>query len=91
MAADRLASLVMSQFGLNALPEPAGERKTDAFNWTLYQFSLEIPGQGQFEIDLALAEANGTAFIVLLQTSSEDYSVLHESIFMPVLETITIP
>ena len=91
MAADRLASLVMSQFGLNALPEPAGERKTDAFNWTLYQFSIEIPGQGQFEIDLALAEANGTAFIVLLQTSSEDYSVLHESIFMPVLETITIP
>lgn len=91
MAANQLAYRLISRLGMSSLPEPQAEVETGAFTWTVYQFNIEIPGEGEYEIDMALTETNDTAYLVLLQSSPADYAGLHEGVFTPVLNALTVP
>jgi hypothetical protein len=83
---EELVPLMLPQLGIDALPEPVGITETAAFSWTVYQFTVEGIS-GTLSIDLALSETDGKVYILLLQTTPEEYPTLHELIFLPALES----
>jgi hypothetical protein len=62
-AQDLLATL-SSQLGLSAPPESTGERKANGLVWALYEVVIEDVYR-----DIALAEQDGRAFIVVLRSA----------------------
>lgn len=86
---DSLWPLIMPQFGLDAVPESTGTYSTDAFDWTLYNFDYS-QGNLSVEFDLGLAEVGGKTYLVVLQSLPDEYDALHESVFLPVLDSITL-
>jgi pimeloyl-ACP methyl ester carboxylesterase len=86
-AADITAAL-LPQLGIEALPDSLGSRETTALTWDLYQIEVEVPGVGAVMVDLALAEGEGTAYLVLLQAMAEEHEALHEEVFLPAVEAL---
>ena len=89
MRIDALWPVLLPQFGLGAVPETQGTRANGTFSWTLYQFDVTV-GSTTARIDTALAEQDGTTYIALLQTSPDEYDSLHEAVFLPVLDSLTV-
>lgn len=85
--ADVLASL-LPQLNLTETPESVGTHQGEALQWTLYQVDVAAGGV-EVVVDLALSEEAGTTYIVLLQTSPDEYASLHESVFLPTLNAFT--
>jgi len=83
-AEDVLASL-LPQLSLTEAPESVGTRQEGALLWTLYQVDVSI-GTIVLAVDLALAEQDATTYIVLLQTTPDEYDELHGTVFLPVLD-----
>ena len=82
---DAILTALMPQLGLDSAPDSVGTYKTDALTWTLYKIDVTAGGF-DLSIDLGLANAEGKTFLVLLQTASDEYDTLHESVFLPVLD-----
>ncbi len=81
---DLLWSSLLPQFGLEEVPESLGTYETNYLTWTLHQF--EVPSvNGMF--DLSIAEGDGVTYLLLLQTTPDEYEVLHETVFLPILES----
>ena len=87
MTVDGLAGVLLPQLGLEALPESVGSMETAAFTWTLYVVEVQAGGLTVM-VDLALAESEAGATIVLLQASDADYEALHEAVFLPAVEAL---
>jgi len=85
-AAQVEGSLVV-QLGLAQAPEPVDAYSSAALTWELYQVEIEAPGVGAIVVDVALAEADGTAYVILLQATPEEHEALHTSVFRPALES----
>jgi len=81
-----LGSMV-PQLGLTEAPESIGQVSTAAFDWTLYQVDMSSP-QGLNRIDFGLATLNGVTYVTFFQTSEEEYDALHESVFLPILNSV---
>ena len=63
-----------NQLKLNQAPAVADTRKTEHLTWSIY----DLTSQGQ-PVDLALAEQDGTTYIVLLATPSKaDHQTLYD-------------
>ncbi|HSH05384.1 MAG TPA: alpha/beta fold hydrolase [Anaerolineae bacterium] len=86
VSANILATLFSGQLGLDSLPDPITEQTTPYLTWTIYQFSLNIPGQGQTEIDFAVAETDTAAYLILLQAPPNQYENHHTAVFLPALD-----
>ena len=85
MAADALLTAILPQLGLTEAPESVGMYQGMTLEWTLYHIEVESPG-GDLAVDLALAHESGTTYLVLTQTSPEEYDLLHQTIFLPTLD-----
>lgn len=85
--ADTLMSSLLPQFGLQTAPESVGTLETDVFTWTLYKIDITA-GANNITVDLALASLDGKTYIALLQAPPEEYDALHESVFIPILESL---
>lgn len=85
MAADALLTAILPQLGLTEAPESIGTYQGETLEWTLYSMEVAAPG-GDLAVDLALAHQSGTTYLVLLQTSPEEFDALHETIFLPTLD-----
>lgn len=72
------------RMGVSGTPESAGTRKTDQLEWTLY----EISAQGQL-IDLAVAEQDGKAFVVMLVSDGMEREALYAKLFLPAIDAFT--
>ena len=83
VSAEDLLALVSSQLGLEEPPEAVGEREANGLTWTLYTVTLM-----GLEIDMALAEADGLALIVLLQSDPGEHEALYEAVFLPVIDAL---
>jgi pimeloyl-ACP methyl ester carboxylesterase len=70
---------------LTEAPDSVGAYQGGALEWTLYQVDVSAAGVS-VAVDMALAAMDGTTYVVLLQTSPEEYDALHESVFLPVLD-----
>lgn len=87
MNAESLLSALLPQLALTEAPESVGSY-SGVLEWTLYQVDVSV-GAINVSVDLALAEAEGTTYIVLLQTAPEEYEALHATVFLPTLDTLT--
>lgn len=88
MTAEQIVSLLTTQLGIEELPESSDSLETDAFTWNLYQIEVEAPGIGSVMVALALAETEEGIYLVLLQASPDEYETLHETVFVPVVESL---
>jgi hypothetical protein len=87
---DDLSGLLMGQLGLDTLPQSIGTLDSGGLSWELYMVDVEAPGVGTVKVDLALAEMDGSAYIVLLQSLSDEYEALHEAVFTPAVSAFAM-
>ena len=76
--------LLAKQFNLDKPPAETDTRKTEALEWSLYEFTL----QGQ-PVDLALAEGDQRTYLVLLASDPTERQSLHDQVFLPVVDAYT--
>jgi len=87
LAVDALLPTLTQQLGLTEAPEVTEQIETEAFTWDVYEIDLEQQGL-EVGITMALAQGDGQAVIVLLQSAQEEHVALQEAVFWPVLESI---
>jgi pimeloyl-ACP methyl ester carboxylesterase len=84
ISAAELFAGVTGQLGANPGMEPIQSTKLGSFTWDFYTFEC----QGN-PVDLALSEANGKAYFVLLISPIDEHQLLFEQIFLPAIEAMT--
>jgi pimeloyl-ACP methyl ester carboxylesterase len=72
------------QINLEGEDTPTGERKTDALEWQLYEFTIQ-----NLPVDLALADGGDRTFIVMLISDNVERQALYDSVFLPALDAFT--
>jgi|GEM_PF-1109906 len=88
VGAGELLEALLPSLLLEEVPEPVEQIDTDALTWDVYFVNVEAPGITLL-VDLALAEADGTTYLVLFQTTPDQYEDLHFDVFVPVVEAYT--
>ena len=83
VSAEDLVAVMSRQLGLEADPESTSQREANDLVWSLYE--LEIQG---LAIDIAVSEAGGMAYIVLLQSTPAGRDALYEAVFVPVVDAL---
>jgi hypothetical protein len=89
LGAEALLNAILPQLALTTAPESVGTYAGQALEWTLYAIDVTV-GATSIKVDLALAEDGGTTYLVLLQTSPEDYETLHAGVFLPTLDAFAV-
>ena len=84
--ADALLNAILPQLALTEAPEPVGTYQGAVLDWTLYQVDVQA-GNMTIRVDLALAESEGTTYLVLVQSPPEDYDTLHTNVFLLTLDS----
>ena len=84
---DTLWSSILPQFALDEAPESTGSYQGATVEWTLYQ--VDVDAGMPMRLDLAMAEAEGMTYLVLVQATPEEYEALHNSVFLPALDSFT--
>jgi pimeloyl-ACP methyl ester carboxylesterase len=82
---EEMLGLVVQSYGLESSPENTGERQANNLTWLLYEF--EIQGVLRY---LGLAEDNSTTLVVILRTSADEREVLYDTVFLPVMDGLTL-
>ncbi len=85
---EQLWTSLLPQLGLDEVPESTETLQTEALQWTLYQVNVPV-GDMTIAVDVAVAEKEGTSYVVLLQTSADEYEALHEQVFLPAVNAFT--
>jgi uncharacterized protein len=88
MGTDAVMKALMPQLLLESTPDSVGTRKTDALTWTLYKVDV-ADSTINVSVDFALAAGDGKTYVVLMQTSPDEYDSLHDSLFLPLLDALT--
>ncbi len=88
MTAAGISAALLPQLGIEDLPDSLGGRESAALTWELYRMEVQAPGAGAVVVDLALAERDGTAYVILLQAMAEEHEALHEGVFLPAVEAL---
>lgn len=83
---DAISGALLGQLGIEALPDPVDTLETDSLTWDLYELEVEVPPQGTVAVDLALAENESAAFVVVLQASVDEVEALREAVFRSAVE-----
>jgi hypothetical protein len=81
--AQTLLTTLQSQLRLEAMPDSAGTRAGNGLTWMLYE--LEIQG---IAVDVALAEGDGTSYLVLMQYPADEREALYASVFLPAVDAL---
>jgi pimeloyl-ACP methyl ester carboxylesterase len=87
LAPEALIKALLPQFGLTEMPESTGTYGTDALEWTLYSFSNTFAGQ-EISFALGLANEEGKTYLVLLQTTPDEFDALYDDLFIPVIDAL---
>lgn len=87
---DQLTTALLPQLGIDALPEPSDALETDALSWDLYEVEVNAPPVGAVAVDMALAETENAAYVILLQTLPEERDALHEAVFLPAVQGLEV-
>ena len=83
VTADQLLQALTQQLGLGEPPESVGQREANGLTWTLYAVTVQgIP------VDIALADSDGLALVVLLQSTADEHDVLYDAVFLPVVDAL---
>jgi pimeloyl-ACP methyl ester carboxylesterase len=80
---------LLPQLMLDEIPEVTGALVAGDLDWQLHQFS-ERPGELELTIEVAMAEQEGTTYLVMLQGESDEFDVPREQVLVPALEDFGI-
>lgn len=83
--ANGLLNAILPQLALTEAPESVGAYQGGALEWTLYEVDVNVASLN-LAVNLALAEAGDTTYLVLLQTSPEEREDLYTAVFLPTLD-----
>ncbi len=78
---------LLPQLGLTEMPAPVEQVEANGLQWAVYQIDVPVAGS-IIRVDLALAHQDGRSYIALFQTNEDEYQALHESVFVPVLQSV---
>ena len=84
VSAQELLTTLADQLGLSSLPESTSERQANGLDWKLYEIEIE-----EVNRDIALAEKDGKACIVILRSDTAARPNLYNTVFLPVVDTLT--
>ena len=80
---------LLPSLGLDEVPESTGTLSTEDFDWTLYALPLEVAGLS-LEVEIALAEVDGTTYLVILQSAPDEFAQLRDAVLVPALEAFAL-
>lgn len=83
--ADQILQSLLPNLLLSTAPEPVETYESDALAWDVYFVEVDA-GSVTILVDLALAEQDGTTYVVLFQTTPDQYEGLHPAVFEAALE-----
>ncbi len=87
MTVDALQGILSSQLGVDTFPEAEGEVATAFGTWSQYRIDNDAVG---LSLSLALIEQDGTTYLVLLQSATDEHDSLRDTVFVPVLDSIML-
>lgn len=87
-SADQVLQSLLPALLLDAAPEPVETYESDSLTWDVYFVEVDT-GSATILVDMALAEQDGTTYIVLFQTTPDAYEALHLDVFETVLAAFT--
>jgi hypothetical protein len=73
LSAQDLLAQLSRQMGLGQLPEQGGTREANGLTWALYAFSAR-----GVRVDMAIAESDGVAMVVLMQSIAAERKPVRE-------------
>lgn len=76
--------------GIRQFPASHATRQTPAFTWQLYTFPGTIAGIGEIRADVAIAKTELGIYYIGLYLPPGEYAKLHEEIFLPVVDGLTV-
>ena len=85
---ERMWASLLPQMRLDEVPESSGTLETEVLSWALYDVEVTV-SDITIAIDVAVAEKDGTSYVVLMQTSEDEHEALHEQVFLPVVNAFT--
>lgn len=78
---------ILAAFEQDSLPTESTALTTDVFVWTLYTFTYTATDSDQpLQVDIATTANDNTSFVIVMQTTPEAYTALHETVFLPSVE-----
>ncbi len=83
VGAQTLLKMLAAQVGLSQAPESAGQRQANGLTWTLYELDT-----GGVPVDMALAEREGLALLVMMQSEPGERAALYETVFLPAVDAL---
>ena len=86
---DLVTQLLLPKIGLHALPPSAGRLENGHLGWDLYAVERENPDAGPTRMDLALAQSDAGAYVILFGATPKEYDALHYQVFMRVVDALT--
>jgi hypothetical protein len=69
---------------MDKLPGEMGSRKANGLNWSLRGFIVQ-----NSLIDLAVAESEGTGYLIMLQSPVFEHDFYYEEVFLPAIDALT--
>ncbi|QPC82631.1 beta-lactamase family protein [Phototrophicus methaneseepsis] len=83
--ADQILQSLLPNLLLSTAPESVETYESDALTWDVYFVEVDA-GSVTILVDLALSEQDGTAYVVLFQTTPDQYEGMHPAVFEAALE-----
>lgn len=88
MSQDAVLTTLLPSLRLTDPPEPVDTVTANDLTWSVYQVDVNA-GAITVRVDMALAEMDGTSYVILLQTTPDEYESLHRTVFLPVVDALT--
>jgi uncharacterized protein len=88
MSAEQLRTLVGGQLGLKSFPASDVTQKTEHLTWSLYSVPQFSASGATLAAEVAIAEANGKTFVVMLLAAPDEVQTLRESVFLPAVKAL---
>lgn len=89
LSPENLLNALLPQMGLTEAPESVGTIETETLTWTIYKIDVPL-GNLTIAVDLAVTQVGTKSYLVILQTTPEDYDVLHEAVFLPAVDAFRV-
>jgi putative intracellular protease/amidase len=84
-----VTQLLLPKISLESLPPSAGRFENARLGWDLYAVERQDPDAGLMRTDLAFAQGETGAYVVLFGTTPDEYDELHYSVFLRAIDAFT--
>lgn len=87
LSLDEQLQAILDSFLQESLPDESESYESEDYSWTLYNFEYSpAEDSDPLIVDIATAERGILALVVVLQSTADDYELLHDELFLPSIE-----